>query len=86
MAQRHNLRDRHARKLFRELLYPIGTVERKTASTGVDYPCGDHVWWNVGVRYGVGAKLQMGNISESSFRGAFFGLIVGLAWHVDRKD
>ena len=83
MAQRHNLRDRRARKLFRELLYPIGTVERKTAAAGVDYPCGDHVWRNVGVRYGVGAKLKMGNISESPFRGAFLRLIVGLAWHVE---
>jgi hypothetical protein len=40
----------------------------------MDYPCGDHIWWNVGVRYGTGAELQMGNISESAFRGAFFGL------------
>ena len=86
MAQRHNFRDRRARKLFRKLLYPIGTVERKTATAGVDYPCGDHVWRNIGVRYGIGAELPMGNISESSFRGAFFGLIEGLARHLDRKD
>jgi predicted alpha-1,2-mannosidase len=52
MAQRHNLRDRRARKLFCELLHSIGTVERKTAGAGVDYPCGDHIWRNVGVRYG----------------------------------
>jgi hypothetical protein len=53
IAQRHNFRDRRTRKLVRELLYPIGTVEWKTAAAGMDYPCGDHVWRNVGVRYGV---------------------------------
>jgi hypothetical protein len=75
VAQRPNFRDRRARKLFRKLLYPIGTVERETATAAMDYPCGDHLWWNTGVRYGIGAELQMGNINESPFRGAFFGLI-----------
>ena len=75
MAQGHNIRDRRARKLVRELLCPIGTIERETAAAGMDYPCGDHVWRNVGVRYGVGAELQMGNTSESPFRDAKFGLI-----------
>jgi len=76
MAQRHNFRGRRAWELFRELLGPIGTVKREATPEGVDFSCGDHVWRNVGVHYGAGAELQMGNISENPFRGAFFGLIV----------
>ena len=74
MAQRQDFHDRRARKLFPELLCPIGTVERETFTAGVDYPCRDHVWWSVGVRYGVGAEPQMGNISAGPLRGAFFSL------------
>jgi hypothetical protein len=33
------------------------------------------IWQSVGIRYGVGAELEMRNISQSPFPGAFFGLI-----------
>jgi hypothetical protein len=43
-------------------------------SPGMDYTQGDHVRWDLGVRDGAAAELQMGNVGESAFRRALFGV------------
>ena len=71
MAQRHNFRGRRARKLCRELLCPIGTVERETTAAGVDYPCGDHVWRDVGFVMGRSLTSNWEQHLRESLRGCF---------------